>query len=121
MNRLVGIGLTLLACGPIDSALTQERGATGPPRGLAREGVDESGEQDADSLPGVRSLRARPGLDESGIQIGALSGVDDAGLGLLTAETGGFSRDVWDGSDRLVLDPREVAHEAGVVFAVVAV
>ena len=104
LSRIIGIGLILAAAGLSASVCAQERAVTGPPRGLSRDNTTEPDGQNGQTPPAVRSLDARPGTAEGGILIGTLSGVDDAGLGLLSMATGGFDRDVWTGSDRRALE-----------------
>lgn len=104
LDRIIGIGVILAVAGLSASVCAQERAVTGPPRGLSRDNTEQPADRNGQTPPAVRSLDARPGMDEDGILIGTLSGVDDAGLGSLSMETGGFGRDVWTGSDRRALE-----------------
>ena len=54
--------------------------------------------------PSVRMLSAVPGQQNSGIQIGTLTGVDASTAGLLSAQQGGFGPDMWRGASRADID-----------------
>lgn len=56
------------------------------------------------SEPSVRVLSAVPGQASSGIQIGTLTGVDSSSAGLISAQQGGFSADMWQGASRADID-----------------
>ena len=101
-----GLGLWLagfmaaLTVWPVHGQEEDGRKVTGPPVGIAptsKSAVSSDGS-------GTRILGDRPGMRDGGIQVGTLSRLTDTGVGLLTEATGGFSRDMWQGSERLVLD-----------------
>ncbi|MEP0709730.1 MAG: hypothetical protein RIC34_17595 [Parvibaculum sp.] len=56
------------------------------------------------SEPSVRMLSAVPGQDNSGIQIGTLTGVDASTAGLISAQQGGLGTDMWQGASRADID-----------------
>ena len=85
-------------CGARDSA-AQESGATGPPRGL----TDRLRPSTDDESQAIRTLPARPGAQESAIDIGVLNEAGAPGERVVAAE-GGFSADFWQGSERLALE-----------------
>jgi hypothetical protein len=56
------------------------------------------------SEPSVRMLSAVPGQDNSGIQIGTLTGVDASTAGLISEQQGGLGADMWQGASRADID-----------------
>ncbi len=87
----------------VQGALGQEEDVTGPPRGITPQS-NELPDQDRTSDLPMRSITDRPGMDDGGIQVGTLSGIDSSGMGLIGPATGGFEQDLWAGSERLVIE-----------------
>lgn len=54
--------------------------------------------------PSVRLLSAVPGQSNSGIEVGALTGVSAATTALISREQGGFGPDMWQGASRTDID-----------------
>ena len=82
----------------------QDRDVTGPPHeiGPARGPAAPLFATSNDSAP--RSIAPRPGLDDGGIQVGVLSSTEEANVGLLVANTGGFEADMWAGSQGVMIE-----------------
>ena len=54
--------------------------------------------------PSVRFLSAIPGQRNTGIEVGALTGVHAATSGLISEQQGGFGSDMWSGASRADID-----------------
>ncbi len=86
------------------SAIGQDNDVTGPPKGITLPSSSSSPSSDSSSDGSLQSITDRPGLSDGGIQVGTLSGIDAAGLGLIGLATGGFEQDLWEGSERLAIE-----------------
>ncbi len=93
----IGVGISVLP------SLGQEGGIIGPPKEITPL-PDGSEHLETISDAPLRSIADRPGLGDGDIRVGTLRGIDSAGLGILGPATGGFARDLWQGSERLAVE-----------------